>query len=545
MGEPPDDQDSLLSLICSLVAFLLLVGNGWNVLGFLMFTCSLHFLNNLRNPEKINAPEDFHVIILGAGVSGICMGKKLNELRITYTILEKSPALGGTWWENTYPGAACDVPSHLYSYSFYQNPGWSRAYSHQQEILQYLQNTASRFGVYPHIKFEQKIKLNTWDKTTNKWMIETENGDTYICNVIVSGCGGLHVPKYPNFEGMEEFMGEAFHTARWKPSYDPTDKKVAVIGTGASAVQAVPTMADMGVKNLTVFQRTPCWSPARLDFVYPEWIKIAFAIIPFTNCIYRWFFFWRNEFRYFAIFTRSRWITRQLSGVVHKVVRKYIKSTVKDPDLAKKLTPTYDMGCKRITPSDTYLQAFNRDNVNLVTETIDKITKSGIQTTDGAHHEFDTIIFATGFDLDKSAKPFEQIGLKGKMTEEYGDAPIAYLGITHPHHPNFFLLLGPGTGLGHNSIIYMIECQANYARDGIVKMIKSGAKSMALKPEVLKNYEEFVQENMKGKVFADNTECVGWYRNARGVNWTLWPLDLVTYWWYTRSFDVNEYFVKY
>jgi len=543
MGEA-SDQDSFLSFGCSVTAAVLLVGNGWYVLGFLFFTCSMYFLKRLWKPAKVVAPDDFRVIIFGAGVSGICMGKKLNDLGIRYTILEKAPALGGTWWENIYPGAACDVPSHLYSYSFFQNPNWSRAYSHQKEILNYLQETASRFGVYPNIKFSQRIKLNIWNKETNKWTVETEGGVKYIGNVIISGCGGLHVPKYPKFPGMDDFKGDAFHTAKWIPDFDPKDKTVAIIGTGASAVQAVPNLSEMGVKSLTVFQRTPCWSPPRLDFEYPEWIKTMFALIPMTNTIHRWFYFWRNEFRFRVIFTRSSWITKKMSAGVHTLVKKHIKHVVKDADLAKKLIPSYDMGCKRITPSDTYLSAFNKENIHLETESIEKFTNNGILTVDGTERTFDTIIYATGFDLEESAKPFDQIGSKGKMTEDYGDAPTAYLGITHPNHPNFFLLLGPGTGLGHNTIIYMIECQANYACDGIVKLINSGAKSMAVKPEVLKNYDEFVQENMKGKVFADNTECTGWYRNAKGVNWTLWPLDLVTYWWYTRSCNMSEYFVK-
>jgi len=539
------DKDAFLSFVCATTATGLLVGKECYILGIILFLCSMYFLRKLWRPMKVAAPDDFHVIILGAGVSGICMGKKLNDLGLRYTILEKSPALGGTWWENTYPGAACDIPSHLYSYSFFQNPAWSRAYSHQAEILKYLQNAASRFGVYPHIKFGQRVKLNTWDRETNKWTVETASGEKYIGNVIISGCGGLHVPKYPDFLGMEDFKGEAFHTARWKANYDPTDKAVAIIGTGASAVQAVPNLADTEVKSLTVFQRTPCWSPPRLDFAYPEWIKTMFAMIPITNTIHRWFYFWRNEYLFRIIFSRSNWLTKKMSVGVHKLIRKHVRKTVKNPDLAKKLIPSYDMGCKRITPSDTYLSAYNKENVHLETEKIEKFTSNGILTEDGKEHSFDTIVYATGFDLDESAKPFDQYGSKGKMTDDYGDAPIAYLGITHPHHPNFFLLLGPGTGLGHNSIIYMIECQADYACDGIVKMINLGAKSMAVKPEVLKNYGDFVQENMKGKVFADNSECTGWYRNARGFNWTLWPLDLVTYWWYTKTCNMKDYSLKY
>ena len=226
-----------------------------------------------------------------------------------------------------------------------------------------------------------------------------------------------------------------------------------------------------------------------------------------------------------------------MSAGVHDLVRKYIKATVKDQDLAAKLTPDYDMGCKRITPSDTYLAAYNKEFVHLNTTKIDSFTKEGIRTADGAEHEFDTIIYATGFDLEASAKPFEQHGVGGSMEEDYGDAPSAYLGISHPNHPNFFLILGPGTGLGHNSIIYMIECQVNYTMEGILRflskslylevsssskssssrMLKSGARLMAVKPEVFRDYLDFVKENMKGKVFADNSQCTSWYTNSRLV----------------------------
>jgi len=215
---------------------------------------------------------------------------------------------------------------------------------------------------------------------------------------------------------------------------------------------------------------------------------------------------------------------------------------VKDQSLAQKLTPRYDMGCKRITPSDDYLQTFNKDNVTLVTDTINEITKDGIKTNDGTLHQVDTILFATGFDLEMSARPFDLVGLSGQPTNI---ALKANFGITHPEYPNAFVLLGPGTGLGHNSIIFMIECQVNYAADAIVKMINTGAQSMSLKPEVLKNYAEFASRHMKGKVFADNSQVSGWYRNEEGENWTLWPLDLISYWWYTKQCSMDDFILKY
>ena len=249
--------------------------------------------------------------------------------------------------------------------------------------------------------------------------------------------------------------------------------------------------------------------------------------------------------RFRLLFIQDSWITKQMSAGIHKLVKAHIRHVVKDSVVANHLTPNYSMGCKRITPSDEYLQTFNKDNVKLVTSKIEKITAKGIVTAEGHEHEVDTIIYATGFDLEKSAKPYKQIGLKGTLEEDYSTAPLAFLGITHPNHPNFYMLLGPGTGLGHNSIIFMIECQADYTCDAILKMLKVGGKSMSLKPEVLKNYNEYVERNMKGKVFADNSECSGWYRNAMGVNWTLWPLDLVTYWWKTKSCKLNDYFMQY
>lgn len=539
-------EDTSLALFCSATACFILVWNGYTGAGFLFFLSCLYLLNKLRLPAKVKTPDGFHAIIIGSGVSGIAMGRKFNHMGIKYTILEKSQQLGGTWWDNFYPGVACDVPSHLYSYSFFQNPYWSRAFSHGKEILAYLQEAASRFGVYPHIQFGKRVSRATWDKTTNTWTVECTDSSTYTGNILVSCCGGLHVPKMPTFPGMDKFKGEAFHTALWKADFETKGKRVAVIGTGASAVQAVPNLVELGVESLTVFQRTPCWSPPRLDFQYPEVIKSMFALVPFTNTIYRWFFFWRNEFRFRAIFTADMWITKKLSAMVHHMVREHYRKTIKDPELCKKLIPTYDMGCKRITPSDTYLPAFNKSNVHLVTENIAEITETGIKTRDGVDHPLDAIVYATGFDLLGSAKAFKQYGLEGReLSETFKDTPMAYYGISHPDNPNGFWLLGPGTGLGHNSIIYMIECQINYTADAIEKMLNCGAKAMVVKPEVLRNYWDWTQEQMKGKVFADNSACVGWYRNERGVNWTLWPKDLVSYWWYTLTCNLADYNLNY
>ncbi|XP_023329259.1 uncharacterized protein LOC111701982 [Eurytemora carolleeae] len=541
-----ENNDVVFSLISAGAAFPLLYWQGCTYSALFIFFIFMYFLSKLRGVEKIVAPPDFKVLIIGSGVSGICMGKKLNDVGIKYTILEKSANLGGTWYDNIYPGVACDVPSHLYSFSFFLNPFWSRAFSKGKEIHEYLQAAASKFGVYPHVQYEKHVSSATWDKKTNLWTVLTKDGSSYTANILISGCGGLHVPRFPDYKGMDLFKGESFHTALWNKDFDPTNKRIAVLGTGASAVQAVPNLAEMGVKSLTVFQRTPCWAPPRFDYEYPEYVKTIFNLFPFTNTLLRYFYFWRNEFRFRIIFTKSAWITQKLSAVVHKQVRGYCQMMIKDKELASKLIPDYDMGCKRITPSDTYLQAFNKDNVHLVTDKISEITETCVRTADGREHEIDALIYATGFDLLKSAKPFTQVGLQGKPLHEiFDDAPYAYLGIAHDNNPNCFWLLGPGTGLGHNSIIYMIECEANYTIDAIRKMLAKGAKSMVVKKHVQRNYWDWVQDNMKGKVFADNSACTGWYRNSRGVNWTLWPQDLVSYWWKTKSCDLQDYNLSY
>jgi len=541
-----NNDDIVLSLFSSGTAFFVLYWQGCTVLSFLMFTSFMYFLSKLRGKKKVTAPENFNVLIIGSGVSGICMGKKLNDVGVKYTIWEKSASLGGTWYDNTYPGVACDVPSHLYSYSFFQNPNWSLAFSKGKEIHAYLQSAASRFGVYPHIRYGKKVITAIWDKKTCLWTVEAEDGSVATANVVISGCGGLHVPKFPDYKGMDSFKGEAFHTAQWKKDYDPTNKRIAVLGTGASAVQAVPNLAEMGPKDLFVFQRTPCWAPPRLDFVVPEYVKTMFTLFPITNTMYRWFHFWRGELRFRIIFTTGSWLTRKLSAWVHGEVREFYRMAVKDQDLAKKLIPKYDMGCKRITPSDTYLKAFNKENVHLVTDGIAEINETGIKTVDGKQHDVDTLLYATGFDLPKTADPFKQVGLNGKiLSETFGDCPYGYMGLSHCEQPNFFWLLGPGTGLGHNTIIFMIECQADYAVDGICQLIKNGARSMVVKKDIMHNYWDWVQENMKGKVFADNSAVTGWYRNSSGINWTLWPNDLVSYWWKTKSLNMDEYNVTY
>lgn len=285
---------------------------------------------------------------------------------------------------------------------------------------------AGYFGLYPHIKFNKRVKTTVWDKSTKKWTVTCEDGEVFVGNAILSGNGALHVPNVPQFEGAESFKGVRFHSAQWPKDLDIKGKKVAVVGTGASAVQIVPNIADV-VGHLTVFQRTAAWSPPRYDFQYPQWVKYMFHYLPFTLTLHRWFYYWRAELRFYILFDKRR---RSLAEMVKRTVIKHYKSVVRDPDLVEKLIPDYDMGCKRITPSDTYLHAFNKPNVKLETNPIERFTEKGIKTTKG-EYDFDIIIYATGYSIHKSAiEAYKAYGPKGTvMQEDWGDAPGAYKGI--------------------------------------------------------------------------------------------------------------------
>ena len=541
-----NSQDIVLSVICSFTAYLLLMLSGWTILSYLALAAMVHFIIQLQEPEKLHPTEDFMVCIVGSGISGICMGKKLNDIGVPYVILEKASTLGGTWWENIYPGIACDVPSHLYSFSFHTNPRWSREYSPGKEICGYLNEVASYFNVFPKMKFNQRVVSAIWNEKIGKWEIVTSDSSKIFANILVTATGQLHVPKVPEFPGKDEFLGEAFHTANWKSNFDPEGKSIGIIGTGASAAQAVPSLANQGVKNLTVFQRTATWSFPRFEFYFSKQAKFVFKYIPFVEKTLRYLIFWRQEVLFWILFCKPNVITGWLSDMAHNLARKWYTMKIKDPELRDKLMPKYPMGSKRVTPSDEYIAVYNKPYVNLVTEKIETFTKNGIKTMDQKVHTFDTILFATGFNMIENANPFEIIGVDKKpIREVFGDTPMAYMGWTHPNLPNFFFLNGPGTGLGHSSMIYMIECQADYAIDGIRKLIKLRAKSMKVKEDTMTKYWDWSQKQMKELVFGSNSSVSGWYRNEKGVNWTLYPAGLIRFWWTTKSFDLLDYEIRY
>jgi len=488
--------------------------------------------------KPIEGAENFNAIIVGAGFSGIELGRKLNECGLKYVILEKSSGLGGTWYDNRYPGAACDVTSHLYSLSSLPNPFWSRGYSGQAEIKKYLEDFAQHFEVTTNIRFNSKVTDAVWLEDEHKWKITTDKGDTMEANFLISGAGALHVPSTPDFKGKSSFSGTSFHTAQWPDGYDVAGKNVAVIGTGASGVQVIPSIADR-VKTLTVFQRTPAWVPMRHNWHFPQWLKWVFAVFPPLMTLHRYAFFWLSEALFPFIFSAgTSWFKRHFDAQLRKSY-----NVVKDPAVRKKLIPTYESGCKRITPHNSYAPTYNKPNVKLVTEKMEEITPKGIRTADGQEYELDTIIFATGFDILKSANAAKITGVGGTdWANLIGDTPAAFNGVVIPNFPNAFVLLGPNTGLGHNTVVFMIECQATYIVSCLRKLIEAGGKSMNCRAKPMQRWIDYVYAELDKKVWS--TSCKSWYKNEKGISFVLWPNGLIEYWWRLLSCDMADYKIQ-
>lgn len=479
---------------------------------------------------------DFKVAIVGAGFSGIGMAIKLQKMGVEYEVFEADPEVGGTWYANKYPGCACDIQSHLYSYSFFPNALWTRKYPRQQEIQDYLKAVVDTYKL--KISVNSKILSARFDDDSKTYTIEIKGGRKYIANAMISGAGALRTPIIPDFPGHEKFKGQAIHSSLWHKRIEYEGKRVAVIGTGASSVQIVPTICDV-VDQITVFQRTPCWSPPKLDGEIPGWLKTVFYYIPGALYLRRLSIFLLQEFNYFAAFRTNSF----LGGRVRKTLEKYHRKVVEDPETAEKLLPTFAPGCKRITPSDDYLQSFNRENVHLITESIQEFTENGIKTSDGKEHSFDLIVYATGYSpIESFRSAFDLYNGQGvRFNDIIADYPKAYLGITFPDIPNVFALLGPQTGLGHNSIIWVIECQINNIATCIRKMIENNIAQVNVRQEKLDSFYVMVNEYMKNKVF--DKGCLSWYKNkdGAGMNYALWPSNLFHYWWVTNSPGLEDF----
>ena len=479
---------------------------------------------------------DFPIAIIGAGFAGIGTAIQLKKAGIQeFTIFERACEIGGTWRDNSYPGAACDVPSHVYSFSFEPSPNWNRAYAESHEIQGYLLSLVEKWRLREHLRLGCEIVEARFDEAVGAWSLTTEVGERVNARVVVSGMGGLVDPSFPDIKGHESFAGEICHTARWKHDYDWVGKRVAVIGTGASAVQVVPAIASQLAK-LSVFQRTPGWVMPKPDKQYSERAKQFYARFPLALRLSRFVKYWLSEITGPLVFLDSK----RLSKIGEMASRAHLKACVKDPELRAKLTPDFQFGCKRILVSNDYWPAFERDNVELVTEAIAAIRRDGIETRDGTLHEADAIVFATGFSLNIATAPFPIIGLGGRTLDEvWKKGAVAYKGMAVSGFPNWFILMGPNTGPGHTSVLVYTEAQIAHTLRAIQKIRSEGLRYLDIKQDVQDRYNARIQARMKYMVWGSG--CDSWYLSADGENHSLYPGFAAEYVLRTRAFKPSDY----
>jgi cation diffusion facilitator CzcD-associated flavoprotein CzcO len=474
------------------------------------------------------------VLIVGAGFGGI--GAAIELTRSGYhdvTILEKASDLGGVWRENTYPGAACDVPSPLYSYSFEPNPHWSSRYSPQPEILAYMKRTATKYGIDELIQFDTAVSSASFDEATGRWQVETNRG-VLEADVFVPAVGLLSRPIWPDIPGQNSFTGQAFHSATWDHDVDLTGKSVAVIGTGASAIQFVPVIQPT-VGALTIFQRSAPWVMPQPQRTYTKAHHALFEKVPAAQALERRVLWTGLEQLQKAMTVESKVLVPALSAAAKLRLRR----SVKDPVLRAKLTPDYPAGCKRVLFSNKYIPAVSQDNVSIVTEDITEITPSGVRTADGVEHPVDVIVYGTGFAATEFLAPMSIKGVGGQdLHEVWAEGGRAYYGLAVPGFPNMFVMYGPNTNLGSGSIISMLEPQAAYVRQAVQLLDKSGPSYVAVKPAVEERFDSETQARIGDSVW---TQCTSWYRNAAGRVTTNWPGTVTEYQRRTKRLDPADY----
>jgi cation diffusion facilitator CzcD-associated flavoprotein CzcO len=479
-----------------------------------------------------------HVAIIGSGFGGLGAAIELKRAGVTdFVIFERADDVGGTWRDNSYPGCACDVESHLYSFSFAPNPDWTRTFSPRTEIWAYLKRCARDFGVLPHIRFQNEVRTATWDDDAQRWRIETSQG-TYSAAVLVMASGALSAPAIPHLPGLDNFEGRVFHSARWNHDYDLRDQRVAVIGTGASAIQFVPEIQPV-VARLHLFQRTPPWIVPRRDRALTSAERRLFRRFPATQRASRAAIYLFREL--FLLSFRHLWLARR----IERLARRHLRRSVPDAALRDRLTPDYRIGCKRILLSNDYLPALARPNVEVVTEGVAEVRARAIVDRSGMERPVDAIIFGTGFKVTDPPLAKHIRGRAGRtLAEVWAGSPQAHVGTTVTGFPNFFILMGPNTGLGHNSVVYMIEAQIKHMLAALGHMRQRGASAIEPRPEAQSAFVNDVQRRMVGTVWLAGG-CASWYLDSTGRNSTLWP-DFS--WRFRRRvarLDATEYVLSY
>lgn len=487
-------------------------------------------VESAESPSK----RSLEVLIVGAGFGGIAAAVELRRHGITdIRILEKAPDLGGTWFYNSYPGAACDVPSHLYSFSFAQRRDWSRLCSPQAEIHDYLRQVAAEQQVDSLIETGVTVTSCAWDEASCRWALETEAGCTYEADAVILATGQLHQPATPRIEGADTFAGHSFHSAEWDHEYQLAGRRVAVVGTGASAVQFVPEIAPL-VKRLSVFQRTGNWFLPRKNRRYPAPVRAAIRLIPGVQELRRKFVFQYGESLTMAI-RHPRTIGRL--GAARSAA--FMRSQLKDGDVREKAWPDYTFGCKRVLFSSYFLPALQRINVDLVTEPIARIEPDALVTADGVRHEVDCIIWSTGFRTNDFMFPMEITGVQGAaLRERWAQGAHAHLGISMPGFPNMFVLYGPNTNTSGGSIVVYLEAQCAYVRQALEQVRDRGAGAIEVRPEVEAASDRALQARFAGTAW---TQCDSWYRDEHGRIVANWPGYMREYLEQTETLDASEY----
>ena len=483
---------------------------------------------------------DHEVVVVGSGFSGLGMAIRLKqEGQHDFIVLEKSSELGGVWRDNRYPGCACDVPSHLYSYSFEPNPDWSRVYAPAPEIHDYLRRCAEKHGVGEHLWLDSPLQVADYDDSSGVWTLTVggprDSPAVVRCRALVLAVGPMHEPAFPDVPGLGDFAGEVAHTAIWDPEPTVRGRRVGVVGTGASGAQVVPELASRA-SNLTVFQRTPSWVLPKRDRAIDRSTRRALARAPALARAYRGALYWRAE----ALAEGFTSYPRVRRGV-EQVARHHLREQVADPGLRDRLTPDHVLGCKRVVLSDDYYPALQRDNVVLVTSTIRRIEPDGVVTADGTRHRLDALVLATGFDVTGSYAFMDVFGRDGRNlgNEWRADRMEAHLGTTVHGFPNLFTLLGPNTGLGHSSMVLMIEAQADLVVELLKERDRRRARSVEVLPEVQAAYNTDLHRRSRRSVWESG--CTSWYLDRHGVNRIAWPGTTAAFRRQTRRFRPGDY----
>jgi cation diffusion facilitator CzcD-associated flavoprotein CzcO len=474
------------------------------------------------------------VVIVGSGFGGLCAAIRLLEHGVRdFVILERAGSVGGTWRDNHYPGAACDVPSHLYSLSFAPNPAWSRTYPTQPELRAYLERVAADFGLLPFCRFDTELVDASWDADAKRWHLTTNQG-AWTARHVIAATGGLSEPKLPDIPGVGDFRGKTFHSARWDHEWPLAGRRVAVIGTGASAIQFVPEIAPR-VAQLDVYQRTPNWIVPRRDRPYSDAEKWAFTHIPGARRALRASIWASLELRVFAFVTRPA-----ILRAYQHLTLAHLRRQVADPALRAKLTPDYTLGCKRVLLSNDWYPALQRPNVTLVTEGIREVRADAVVTSDGAVRPADALVFATGFHATENPVATRIRGRGGRtLADAWRDGEEAFRGTLVHGFPNLSLVVGPNTGLGHSSMVYIIEAQVDY----IVRLLgfarDRGAEVVEVTEAAQARYNRDLQARLAGSVWA--TGCQSWYRHRSGKITVLWPGSTIGFRWALRGIEAGDY----